>query len=242
MVVAMLERARRRKPQEVVCSSVPPTATAQQHDTITNTAFFVDTIMQSLRDYVTSFADEQTYERLKQCGDIEDALNECERIRKLVKKSKKKQSELSAAQTTPKISLTDTRAGMRIARFYDWGLSNPRAAEALAAMRSDSVLEVGQEVVRKEAEAASRNQRRPESCSRERHAVWGCRAMAVGCAKELVQLKKCFIEKHNDTNPQYSAYENINDLSNTEACQLDMQKLGQCVAQNWKELDERLKK
>ena len=202
--------------------------------------------MQSLRDYVTSFADEQTYERLKQCGDIQDALNECERIRKLIKLSKKKGTELSASETSPKISLTDTRAGMRIARFYDWGLSNPRAAEALAAMRGDSVLHSSTHPseVEKEVEAVelkSRNESMPVSCSRERHAVWGCRAMAVGCAEELVQLKKCFIEKHRDTNPQYFAYENSNDLSNTDACQVDMQKLGQCVSQKWKELDERLK-
>jgi len=203
--------------------------------------------MQSLKDYVLSFADQQTYERLKQCGEIEDALNECERIRKLVelqKTKKKKQKQLSASELSPEHRLSDTRSGMRIARFYDWGLSNPRAEEALAAMRDENagLNSLRPSEVGKEAEAAaSRNGFVPESCSMERHAVWGCRAMALGCANELVKLKKCFVEKHSDTNPQYFAYENSDDVSKTDACDVDMQTLGRCVSKNWKELDERLK-
>jgi hypothetical protein len=33
------------------------------------------------------------------------------------------------------------------------------------------------------------------SCARERHAVWACRAVAVGCGKELGALKACFDEQ-----------------------------------------------
>jgi hypothetical protein len=205
-----------------------------------------NTSMQSLKDYVFAFADQQTYERLKQCGDIEDALNECERIRKLVElQNTKKKKQLSASELSPQHRLSDTRAGMRIARFYDWGLSNPRAEEALAAMRDDSAgvrsIRPSEEVGKEAGVVTSRNEFVPESCSMERHAVWGCRAMALGCANELVKLKKCFVEKHGDTNPQYFAYENSDGVSKIDACEVDMQILGRCVSQNWKELDERLK-
>ena len=33
------------------------------------------------------------------------------------------------------------------------------------------------------------------SCARERHAVWACRAVALGCGKELGVLKACFDEQ-----------------------------------------------
>ena len=176
--------------------------------------------------------------------------------------------------------LQDSRAGMKIARFYDWGLSNPRAQEALAAMRGagDGGLRSLHPDSPNEAEAESESESESgstsngtctidididtfssrvhldasnSSCSREHHAVWGCRAMALGCAPELVQLKKCF-QKHENNHPTYFAYDDDQtDSDEVQAhahapdendCRLDMQKLGQCVSTNWKLLDARVKK
>ncbi len=191
----------------------------------------------------------------------------------------------AAAKHEASYRLQDSRAGMKIARFYDWGLSNPRAQQAVAAMRGDgglrslhpdspgsgsgsgiSALSPKDEISRStngtgrdsEAEIDTFRHRihldgaSNPSCSRENHAVWGCRAMALGCATELVQLKKCF-QKHEYNNPAYFAYDQNEsppeshrgeldirtDVLNDD-CRLDMQKLGKCVSINWEELDTRL--
>lgn len=198
--------------------------------------------MQSLKDYISSFADEQTYERLKQCGEIEDALTKCQRIRKLAKKAKGK------IEQEPSIRLTDTRAGMKIARYYDWGLSNPKAEQAVAAMRGDnsfrSLHPTATEVVdaAQSEKVENRSQYKSTKCSKETHALWGCRAMALGCASELVKLKKCMIQKHNSTDPKYFTYDSKKDFSNAQGCQIDMQALGNCVSEKWKDLNQRLNK
>lgn len=207
--------------------------------------------MQSLREFASSFADKQALERLKQCGEIEDALNECEKIRKLMKS---KGDTGMSQDYTRKINIQDTRAGMKIARFYDWGLINPRAQEAVAAMRGDGGLRTlhptvtdGKDTSRKDIKTKAVSTEKvnsssaPALCHREKHAVWGCRAMALGCANDLVKLKKCMLVRHNHTNPKYSTYESEKDWMIADGCQLEMQKLGRCVSTNWKELSERLK-
>ena len=176
-----------------------------------------------------------------------------------------------------------SRAGMKIARFYDWKLANPRAENALNAIRgeggmrslndlklspgngngngngADTRVDFGNDVrieelgnvhvdvdVNVDVHHGDVRYKNPTpSCSMEHHAVFGCRAMALGCASELVQLKKCF-QKFGDTNPKYFAYEGnsngnggVDDVDGGTDCKLDMRKLGQCVDKNWKELDAR---
>ena len=166
----------------------------------------------------------------------------------------------SPSTSTPSYRLQDSRAGMKMARFYDWGLSNPRAQEAVAAMRSDSAalhnLHANKDQPKGSGSSSANGAKYDTlisaahldasntSCSREHHAVWGCRAMALGCATELVQLKKCF-QTHPNNNPKYFAYDNntgdeaMDGSTNGNDCKLDMQKLGTCVLANWKELDSR---
>jgi hypothetical protein len=182
-------------------------------------------------------------------------------------------TDTNVSASTPSYRLQDSRAGMKMARFYDWGLSNPRAQEAVAAMRSDSAglhnLYANKDAPKGSASSSANGKNDAKhdtfistahldasntSCSREHHAVWGCRAMALGCATELVQLKKCF-QTHPNNNPKYFAYDNTGDeamdgstyssgSNNKDGndCKLDMQKLGTCVLTNWKELDSRASK
>jgi len=200
----------------------------------------------SFKDYLISFADRQRQERLNQCVVIEQALSECERIRRSVSASKP--GSASKSVTGPTVRLQDSRAAMKISRFYDWGLSNPRAEEAINAMRGDSGIgsmhpsEYQKDTSKGTSSSAASVDASPSmSCSREQHAVWGCRAMALGCASDLVQLKKCFKENLGTTNPQYFAYDSdaVDIGEGKNFCQLEMQKVGNCVKQNWKELDER---
>mmetsp|Transcript_16737 Transcript_16737/g.31707 ORF Transcript_16737/g.31707 Transcript_16737/m.31707 type:complete len:238 (-) Transcript_16737:9-722(-) len=231
----------------------------------------------SIRDFISSFADEQNLERLKQCAEIEQALRQCERIQQAVKEGG---LETSSASTSTAVTLQDSRAGMKIARFYGWGLRNPKAEEAVAAMRAGGGNQLFYSM---QKEASSQQQQQQEweggtatdgkyfsgnassiassspaiSCSKEHHALWGCRAMAVGCAKELVELKKCFEENHSSdgNDPQYFCYSNDNDVkangNNTaetgsgtvnrdKVCSESMRKLGECVTMKWKDLNERL--
>eukprot|EP01083_Nonionella_stella_P053476 141471_1 len=221
--------------------------------------------MASLLAYLTSFADDQRLERLRQCLEIEEALFECERIRNKVAATTTTQTQPSGGRlglrwgkresnddvtvtdtsslndgdssNSPRTKLNLTRAGMKMSRFYDWNLSNPRAQEAIHNMRSDggftSMLNLndnlqGRETVDDDVGAST--------CSREKHAIWGCRAMSVGCAKELVTLKKCFQNDLGTTNPQHFAYDRQVSSDEVDECRLDMRNLGDCVTKNMEEL------
>ena len=201
--------------------------------------------MNTLKDYITSFADRQTQERIRQCNDLERALNECERIRRIVDTSK------TASDTIPKFRIQDSRVGMKISRFYGWGLVNHRAEEKIAEMRGDGGMrsmypsknEMVEDPIKNRSTSIPKTNATNSSisCSREHHAVWGCRAIALGCSSELVQLKKCFQDR-GDINPHYFTYKNDGTLENTDenGCQLDMQKLGKCVTKNFEDLNNRM--
>jgi hypothetical protein len=199
--------------------------------------------------------DHQNQERLKQCVAIEDALSECERIRKLVESSSN-QKDLSSPELHPKIQLHDSRAGMKIARFYGWGLRNPKAEEAIDLMRGNNLILNNHQLGTDSEESKNANVAKNEevvnskiinqgnknitvSCSKEHHALWGCRAMALGCAKELIQLKKCFNENQLNNDPQYFCYDKPSS-SPEEVCSLSMRKLGECVSIKLKALNERI--
>jgi hypothetical protein len=183
---------------------------------------------------------------------------------------------------------------MKIARFYGWGLRNPKAEEAVASMRGDkSFYSMQKEGVQKQQQGNSKDiidnssiatnlaatatatatatresvkqvdicsssNGKASSCSKEHHALWGCRAMALGCAKELVQLKKCFEENHDSTNndPPYFCYDgavqqqqqqqqegsSVTFQQRDKVCSESMRLLGECVTVKWKDLNERLNK
>lgn len=158
-------------------------------------------------------------------------------------------------EASPGAKLNLTRAGMKMSRFYDWNLSNPRAQEAIHNMRSDggfkSMLDLNENKEDKPLKNKTKDDVETSTCSREKHAIWGCRAMSVGCAKELVTLKKCFQNDLGTTNPQHFAYdrqassdtdpedatENIGILlDENDECRLDMRNLGDCVTKNMEEL------
>ena len=74
-----------------------------------------------------------------------------------------------------------------------------------------------------------------KTCAREEHLVWSCRAVAVGCGKELGELKKCFEDQgpSNILSAPATAYEydSTKKLKKNETipCRRVQQALGNCV-------------
>jgi hypothetical protein len=91
-------------------------------------------------------------------------------------------------------------------------------------------------------------------CSREKHAVWACRAGALQCGGELVQLRNCFNDLQKappDSNSNVknhgavlkassTAYEpNERNARKDVPCREFQEKMGSCIAKNASELAER---
>jgi hypothetical protein len=90
-------------------------------------------------------------------------------------------------------------------------------------------------------------------CSRETHALWACRAGALQCGSELVQLRNCFLDRQAPVSGHVDAtdYRAVLKCSATgyEAkarnddkdipCRLFQEQVGQCVAKNARLLAER---
>lgn len=91
-------------------------------------------------------------------------------------------------------------------------------------------------------------------CSREKHAVWACRAGALQCGGELVQLRNCFndlqkpppnsssnVKNHGAVlKTSGTAYEPKERNANKDIpCRELQEKMGTCVAKNASELAER---
>jgi hypothetical protein len=260
----------------------------------------------SLKDKITSFSDDQRLERLKQCMDIQLALDECERVASIVDNAKRgsnseidfQQEEASSTSSTstwrkkiwnksassdgdatqpqkdiieedpePKIRLEDTRSGMKMNRYFEWGLVNHKAQAAIAEMRENGAAWSSLRPSSSDAQNDSTNSTMNDttfdatldnstsfenstipssssspscSCPRETHALWGCRAMAFGCAPDLVEMKKCFKNKLGTTNPSSLHYEDSEDNIPSSSCGLEQKKLADCVLKNWTEMNERL--
>mmetsp|Transcript_7893 Transcript_7893/g.8703 ORF Transcript_7893/g.8703 Transcript_7893/m.8703 type:complete len:283 (+) Transcript_7893:105-953(+) len=183
----------------------------------------------------------------------------------------------------PNFTLEDSRAGMKISRFYGWGLSNRRAEAAIASMRDEGE-KVDWDSLRKSSTESSNNSKTDntkfgnnnesnfddttpsfpkakvndtdigsgkastcsssQSCLRENHALWACRAMSLGCASDLVQLKKCIERKSTGSLSSLHYDDGSNDSNKDEDslsfCRIEQKQVGDCVTTNWKELIERM--
>jgi len=170
-------------------------------------------------------------------------------MRKKKKKKKKKNQEKSSSSSSsnpPRIE--DSKSGKKISLFYDWGLTGragagpPATATAAATVGVGSVVAEPTENTIEKTKATNRERSNKKSCSMENHAVWACRAMALGCAPDLIKLRKCFKNDLGTTNPEGCYYENGDDGEGTEVgrCQLEQRIVAECVLRQEKELKDRL--
>lgn len=81
------------------------------------------------------------------------------------------------------------------------------------------------------------------SCAREQHAVWACRAVATGCGQDLSALKSCFESEGAYTvlvHPSTKYDNKIGDnTNNVVPCQEFQQNLGACVTKGAQDLLQR---
>lgn len=224
--------------------------------------------MPSLSEMFTTFVDKQSIERLEECVALEEAFTECERLQKTLPNP----TAGNDYSRSRRIRLEDTRVGMKISRFYGWGLTNPKAQVVISQMREDATFgslgynpsspspsptssstnndhmvpndtHASRRTEMKAPKATSQENVFIQPCSMERHAIWACRALALQCAPDLVQLKDCF-QKNGNNNPSEDGYNHLPDDHSKEkfrnTCMFEMNKVAKCVNQHKMELDERL--
>ncbi|GKY92053.1 hypothetical protein MPSEU_000176800 [Mayamaea pseudoterrestris] len=204
-----------------------------------------------------SASDQQRLERLEQCRVLEEILASCRRQQQQQQQQQQnvkadsqrnngswfwpftaRQASIIATDTATAeqacdisqqspLSLENTSAGVRMLRFFHW-----------RELPSDFPLH-------------------QTACLREEHALWACRAVAVGCGKPLTKLRDCFdkqgasnvllVAEASRTNPKRAAasnttntcYESENANAN-QPCH-DMQRaVGTCVASNLYDLQQRV--
>jgi hypothetical protein len=151
-----------------------------------------------------------------------ERLQQCRRLEDLLK-----QCETKASSDYSPTAIEEFSGGLRIMKYFEWrgifdekeDLPNPLPPKLQEALVS--------------------------SCARERHAVWACRGVAVGCGKELGALKQAFDEQgplailyeprtaYESTSPPSSS------SSSTIPCAESQYTLGACVRQGANDLLER---
>jgi len=111
-----------------------------------------------------------------------------------------------------------SKVGIKIARFYNWHEGDDNDVKSTT--------------------GDSHNPANTNHCIKETHAVWACRALALGCASDLVLLKECFEQqKQNNT------VESVNNATdnNDNTCQRAQTRLSTCVNIQASALDQRIK-
>lgn len=203
-------------------------------------------VVESWWSWFNGKQDEQRLERLYYCRQLEAVLAECESHSSAMaaatkkpaartgwfRRSSKQDEELSEASPSYNpIKMEEFPAGLRMMKYFDWRhvLTNPNTATTTT---SEEEEDWKQPIIR--------------SCARERHSVWACRSVAVGCGKDLAAIKKCF--DANGPRPVLTeartAYEGVTDVELVKSlpCGGLQVKLGLCVHQGARELLERKEK
>jgi hypothetical protein len=86
-----------------------------------------------------------------------------------------------------------------------------------------------------------------KGCVPERHSVWTCRAVALGCGAHLSQLKQCFDQQGIETvlsQPQTAYEAKLDEKFDTKSipCWELQRQLGHCVAESAKVLHDKRKR
>jgi hypothetical protein len=195
---------------------------------------------------MNKFMDEQRLERLKQCQEIEQVLKHCQERRKnIISNSKEVEEEWDVDQTVP---------GTRMMRYFGWHEETPSSPPSFSTMlhssnnnnnnnnnNNDHLIETSS-IQPKETTTTTSPLIIP-SCAKESHALWGCRAVGLGCAGHLRHLRECFQTTPQNvlSNPN-TAYEPSNNTTTRDSvpCQELQETLGRCVIKEAKELQQRL--
>ena len=142
------------------------------------------------RDYWTGLMDQQRLERLRQCYALNAILKACEHDhhRHTKHQHTKKEKTGSSKDTHQKEGgipkLDEVGGGIRMLHYYGWRQTQQHMMQQQQHSNSKNSTPAA-------AAAAATIVHQP-GCIPERHAVWACRAIALGCGKELNVMKTCF--------------------------------------------------
>jgi len=225
------------------------------------------------------FSANQRLFRLRQCDELQLALEDCEKQARIAQHHAKNNVSSSSRlnnwfpsisdrnksrnvptvdkgekdvtpekkNSSPPRKIEDTKSGKKISRFYDWGLTKRDFSGPSATAVAASAIGVGDassiaDNSGRTTKSSKIVRRGKKSCSMERHAVWACRAMALGCASDLVKLRECFRDL-GTTNPESCHYED-NRSDDDEAvggmCRSEQRIVAQCVIRKENELAKNL--
>jgi hypothetical protein len=134
-------------------------------------------------DWWTDLHDRQRLERLQQCRRLQEHLTACQQqaaaantTKPLARKSPMKAGEVDGIAAVKEVAERDIEhivPGLRMMKYFGWrGIHKSAQNDDEDNDKIKHVLD--------------------QTCAREQHALWACRAVAIGCGSELVQLRNCF--------------------------------------------------
>ena len=171
------------------------------------------------------FSDQQRIDRLKSCQVLDGILQDCRQKQQAQKKKhgRKHHRDHDHAIDTAADPIESVTIGIRKMKYFGWrgivssssssssdnnsSYSDESTEENDSNNIQDNTIEMKQHKKKqqlehnKEAGLVSEQliqSRIRESCSREEHAVWACRAIATGCGQDLSLLKRCFEEGEHE--------------------------------------------
>jgi hypothetical protein len=166
----------------------------------------------SWMDWFSKFQDDQRLERLQYCRELERVLEQCRSRRQGNHPQQQQQQSQEQGQED---GIEGLSPGLRMMKYFGWrGMLKGEKPHPLAT----------------HIEA---------SCAREQHSLWACRAVSIGCGKDLGALKKCFDHEGAETilvQPK-TGYEESS--SHEVPCRELQHALGSCVTDGAQKLFQR---
>ncbi len=205
----------------------------------------------------TAFADRQRAERLEQCRQLEVILKSCQSA--TVERDIRSRGEgagdmhLDATGLTSEDgTLTTTKSGIKIARFFNWNSPHSSTEDSEAESERNVFREAaasfsgdGQvDAVRNNGNNTKRrnNHNFSHGCAKETHELWACRALSLGCGNYVGDLRRCWKENSSDKpQNQTDSFEGSEiSYEGRDSCRKIQQDMARCVTRNARELTERM--
>lgn len=189
-------------------------------------------------DWWNDLHDQQRLERLQQCLRLQEQVAACQQqaaavrnnTKPLARKTPMKgggEDGIAAIEKEAERDIEHIVPGLRMMKYFGWrGIHKSAQNDDEDNAKIKNVLD--------------------QTCAREQHAMWACRAVAIGCGSELVQLKNCFNAEGAMpvlTQPQTLYESPVGSGSKKKLkripCGAIQQEIGQCIHKGTKELVQR---
>jgi hypothetical protein len=144
--------------------------------------------------WFSNLQDDQRIERLQRCQEIQNVLLQCQQQQQQQQQRQQRQKTIITTSTnsieSPQydpLSIESFSGGIRTMKYFGWRgiLQQPQQPH-----EDDDPSQQQKQLEGRIPERV--HNAIVHSCSREQHALWACRAVAVGCGKELGSLKAGF--------------------------------------------------